>query len=310
MSALDYMEEKPNILVVDDEVVVCDLIRDVLMEVGYKIEVAFSGEEAIKKIQEDKFPIVISDLKMPGIDGIEVLKRTKAINFDICVVVMTAYPSIESVIEAMREGAYDYIVKPFNIEDIKLIIRRAAERQYLLHEAKQKEFYRELSILDGLTGVYNHRHFHEVLPREIERAKRYQHAICLLMIDFDDFKKYNDTYGHLAGDKLLQSFSEFSVKSIRSADMIFRYGGEEFAVICTEITKQGGIEVAKRLFNHAKQSMPITISIGLSCFPENAQNKEDLIKRSDEALYQAKSLGKDRVCVFGEKDSLSMGTKE
>lgn len=298
------MAERSNILVVDDEEVMRSLLRDVLSEAGYKVDAVSCGEEAIGKIQQGQFSIVITDLKMPGMNGIEILKKVKAINSDTCVIAITAYPSIESVLQVMREGAYDYIVKPFNVEEIKLVIRRAVERQYLLQEASQKEFYRELSILDGLTGVYNHRHFQEVLPREIERAKRYKFSVSILMIDLDDFKKYNDTYGHLAGDKILQAFAEFFVGAIRAVDMAFRYGGEEFMIICPETPKQEGVEVAKRLLNLTKQKMPLSISIGLSCFPDDASNKEELIKKADEALYQAKQLGKNRICIFGQNNEL------
>ena len=293
------MEESLNILVVDDEEVMRNLLCDVLTDAGYKVEAVLSGKEAIEKVNRDKFSIVITDLKIPGIGGIEVLRRLKATKSDICVIIITAYPSVESVVEAMREGAYDYIIKPFDIEGMKLVIHRAAERQHLLREADEKEFYKELSILDGLTGVYNHRHFHEVFAREIERARRYEQSLCLLMIDLDDFKKYNDIYGHLAGDKLLSDFSKFLVGGVRTADMVFRYGGEEFAIICPQTPKQKGVEVAKRLLNLARQKISIFISIGLSCFPDDAGNKDDLIKGSDEALYEAKRLGKNRICVFG-----------
>ncbi|MDD5236384.1 MAG: diguanylate cyclase, partial [Candidatus Omnitrophica bacterium] len=269
------MENKEvNILVVDDEEVMRNLLRDVLSDTGYKVETVANGEEAINKIGKDKFPIVISDLKMPGMSGLEMLRKVKATNSNTCVIMITAYPSVESVTEAMREGAYDYIIKPFNIEEMNLVLRRAVERQYLLHEADQKEFYQELSILDGLTGLYNHRHFFEVLPREIERAERYKHEVSLLMIDLDDFKKFNDTNGHLAGDKLLQDLSAVLVRGVRSADMVFRYGGEEFTVICPETPKQDGVDVAKRIFNLARERVAVTKSVGLATYPDDAKTKE------------------------------------
>jgi diguanylate cyclase (GGDEF)-like protein len=297
------MENKQvNILVVDDEEVMRNLLRDVLTDTGYKVDTVSNGEEAIKKIGEDKFPIVISDLKMPGMGGLEMLRKVKAINSNTCVIMITAYPSVESVTEAMHEGAYDYIIKPFNIEEINLVLRRAVERQYLLHEAVQKEFYQELSVLDGLTGLYNHRHFFEVLPREIERAQRYKRSVSLLMIDLDDFKKYNDTNGHLAGDKLLQDLSTVLVRAVRSADMVFRYGGEELTVICPETDKQEGVDVAKRLFNLARERVPVTMSIGLATYPDDAQSEKELIAKADVAVYQAKHLGKNRICVFGAEN--------
>lgn len=298
-------EEQKGILIVDDEEVMRNLLCDILKDAGYKVEAVSCGGEAIEKVQQGRFSIVVTDLKMPGMNGIEVVGKLKAINPGICIIVITAYPSLESVIGAMREGAYDYIIKPFNIEELRLVIQRAVERQHLLHEAGQKEFYEELSILDGLTGAYNHRYFQEVLSREVERARRYRHSICFLMIDIDDFKKYNDTHGHLAGDKLLREFAQFFIRVIRGTDTIFRYGGEEFAIIYPETPKQGGIEVAKRILNLTKENMPISISIGFSCFPDDAENKDDLIKRADEALYQAKRLGKNRICIFGQNNDKS-----
>jgi diguanylate cyclase (GGDEF)-like protein len=194
----------------------------------------------------------------------------------------------------------DYVTKPFNIEEVKLVIRRVADRQYLLHQAGQKEFYQEMSIIDGLTGIYNRRHLDEILRREIERAKRYSQSISILMIDIDDFKKYNDTKGHPAGDELLKKLADFLVQSIRVVDIVFRYGGEEFVVLLPQTLKQGAVEVAKRLLNLERQNIPATISIGLAAYPEDGKDKDDLIAKADSALYQAKHLGKDRICLWGE----------
>ncbi len=295
------MEEQTDILVVDDEGVMRSLICDVLSDIGYRIEAASSGREAIEKIKRIEFSIVITDLKMPEVDGFELLKRIKAINSDICVIIITAYSSIESAIEAMREGAYDCIIKPFNIEELKLVFQRAMERQYLLYEAKKKEFYRELSILDSLTGLYNHRHFYEVLPREVERAKRYKHCICFLVIDIDNFKVYNDTNGHLAGDRLLQVLSKVLINSIGAADMAFRYGGEEFVIICPETPKEGGRKIAERLLNLIRKETSLTVSIGIASYPDDSQSKDELIMKADSALYKAKHLGKNRFCVFEDE---------
>ena len=295
------MSEKIKILVVDDAEVMRNLLTGVLTDAGYEVKAVSTGEKALGEIKEDNYDVVVTDLKMPGMNGLEVIKETKQINKDICIIAITAYPSVKSAVEAMREGAYDYITKPFDIEEIRLVVRRAAERYFLLKEAGQKEFYRELAISDGLTGIYNHRHFHEVLPREIERAKRYAQPFCLLMIDIDDFKKYNDTHGHLAGDKLLTNIANLLIPSIRSADIIFRYGGEEFVVILPQVGKQGGVSSAKRILKSIKQKLSVTVSIGVTSFPDDGASKNELINQADSAMYQAKKLGKDRVCVFGEK---------
>ena len=295
------MSEKIKILVVDDAEVMRNLLTGVLTDAGYEVKAVSTGEKAVGEIKEDDYDVVITDLKMPGMNGLEVIKETKQINKDICIIAITAYPSVKSAVEAMREGAYDYITKPFDIEEIKLVVHRVAERYLLLKQVGRKGFYRELPILDDLTGTYNHRHFHEVLPHEIERAKRYSQLFCLLMIDIDDFKKYNDTHGHLAGDKLLANIANLLISSMRSADIVFRYGGEEFVVILPQVGKQGGVSSAKRILKLIKQKLSVTVSIGVTSFPDDGASKNELINQADSAMHQAKKLGKNRVCAFGEK---------
>jgi len=297
------MAEKIKILVIDDEEIMRNLLTGVLTDSGYKVKAVSTGEKALGEIKEDDYDVVITDLKMPGMNGIEVIKEAKQISKDrdICIIVITAYPSVKSAVEAMSEGAYDYITKPFDIEEIRLVVHRVAERYFLLKQVGRKGFYRELPILDDLTGIYNHRHFHEVLPRELERAKRYSQPFCLLMMDIDNFKKYNDTYGHLAGDKLLTNIANLLISSIRCADIDFRYGGEEFVVILPQVGKQGGVEAAKRILNLIKQELSVTVSIGVTSFPDDGTSKEELINKADSAMHRAKKLGKDRICAFGEK---------
>ena len=174
-SALDTENKAFNrvhILVVDDEDTIRSLLFDVLSGMGYNVEVASSGEEALEKIKHTLFEILITDLRMPGMDGFEVTKKLKEINSNICIIVITGYPSIETAIEAMRHGAYDYITKPFKLDELRIIVNRAAEKQILQRE---REVYKELSITDGLTGIYNQRYFQEIMPREMNRSDRYAH---------------------------------------------------------------------------------------------------------------------------------------
>lgn len=294
------MPEKMKILVVDDEKTMRNLLTDVLTDTGYEVKAVSTAEKALAEIKESDYNVVITDLKIPGEDGIELIKETKEIK-DVCIIAITGYPSVKSAVDAIREGAYDYITKPFNIEEIKMVVHRAAERYFLLKQVGRKGFYRELPILDDTTGVYNHRHLHEVLPRELERAKRYSHPLSLLMIDIDDFKKYNDVNGHLAGDKLLSSIANLFISSIRAADVVFRYGGEEFIVLLPQIEKDGGAKVAKRMLKLVKQKLPITISIGMTSFPEDEISKEGLLEKADYAMQHAKRMGKGKMCVYGEE---------
>jgi len=296
--------KKINILVVDDEGIMRQLLADVLKDAGYNVWTAESGEEALKIAEKMEFEVVLTDLRMPGMTGIEVLKKFKEKNTNICVIVITAYASVESAVEAMKIGAYDYITKPFNLEEIKIIIGRAMERQFLLEEAKQKDKYKELSIVDGLTGLYNHRHFHEQLSVELNRSTRSNNPLSLILIDIDDFKKYNDAFGHLAGDQILKQIADIFLSVTRKVDIVARYGGEEFAVLLPETGKQEASSLARRIRGLVDQAhfgragAHLTVSVGLATFPQDAQDKNEMIKKADETLYQAKRLGKNRVCFF------------
>lgn len=290
-----------NVLVVDRDRMVQNLLKEELELVGYKVWVTNDLEKGLDLAKQTSFGIILTDLKLPGVDGIEIVRKFKETGSNVSVIAIIPYYSLKLAISAMSKGdIVDYVTKPFNIEEVKMVLRRAVDRQYLLRQAGQKEFYQELSILDGLTGVYNRRYLDEILRRELERAKRYNQPISLLMLDIDDFKKYNDTNGHLAGDEVLKKLANFLVEALRVADMVFRYGGEEFVVMLPQTLKQGAVEVAKRLINLERQNLPVTISIGLVSFPEDSQDMDDLLQKVDMALYQAKHLGKDRICLWGE----------
>jgi len=161
-----------------------------------------------------------------------------------------------------------------------------------------------LSITDGLTGLYNHRHFHEQLEVEVNRAQRYDLNLSLIMIDLDHFKKFNDSYGHLEGDTLLRKIAQILKSSLRETDYVARYGGEEFAVILPETNKAGASFAAERVrktiseqtFGEVGEKM--TISLGVASYPDDACLRTDLIKKADEALYRAKKEGRNRTCLF------------
>lgn len=283
-----------KILVVDDEKDVRDLLYEVLSSDGFDVSIANDGKDAFELFQKENFPIVITDIRMPKMDGITLLKKIKEISPLTTVIIITAYPSIESVKEAIFAGAYDYISKPFDVDAIKIVVKRAVERQYLIEEAKQKEFYKDLSIRDGLTGLFNYRYFREVLNREIEKSKRYGHPFSLIMLDIDDFKKFNDNFGHLEGDRILKKFSELIVNSVRKIDMVFRYGGEEIFILLPELPKQRAKKVAERLKEIVRENLPITVSTGISGFPEDGENIETLIKKADLNMYEDKKISKNQ----------------
>ena len=173
---------------------------------------------------------------------------------------------------------------------------------------KQYEIARNIAITDELTGLYNRRHFNETLPREVERAKRYNQPLSLAFIDIDFFKQFNDTYGHSAGDAVLGDVAGVLTHNSRDIDTIFRYGGEEFVILLPTTSKSGAIIAMNKLRERVSQidlsrfSGPIksvTISVGLAICPEETSSAEDLMKIADDRLYAAKEAGRDRVVSTG-----------
>ncbi len=307
-----------SILVVDDEEIMRSFLHDVLSGEGYQVEVAPTGEEAVERFKEKEYDLVITDIKMPGIDGMEVLQEAKRLHPMTEVVVMTGYASLESAVESMKKGAADYITKPFNIDQIRIVVAKTLERRKLRQKAEDEEFYKHLSRTDGLTNLYNHRFFHQLLESEISRAKRFKQSVCLLMLDIDNFKIYNDKNGHLAGDQALKQLAWILDKSVRSCDIVARYGGEEFVVIAPQTDLEGGEILATRLNRLVREAkfdgegvLPqgrLTISIGVASFPDQAADERSLIEKADRALYQAKAQGRDKVCIYGEKDKEAKGS--
>ena len=300
-------KRKAKILVSDDEEVSRQLLHDFLSDIGYEVETAPDGEVALNMARGTNYDLLITDIRMPGMTGIELIQSMRQVSPETCFIVITGFSSIDTAIAAVKEGAYDYISKPFNLDEMKIIVERAIERQNLLKEAKEKDYYRELSILDGLTQVYNNRYFHELLMRESNRAMRYPQVFSLAMIDVDDFKKFNDSFGHLSGDCALKEVAMSFASNLRKVDLVSRFGVEEFAIIMPHTNKQGALiaavrlkEAIERLEIKDEKNSPIgrvTVSIGVASFPEDGQTKEELIKAADEALYKAKSLGKNQVVL-------------
>ena len=299
--------EREKILIVNGDENVRNALEESLKK-DYEVFSSVAFDKALEVFKEKLFNVVITEINTPDVKGIEVLRKFQTIKSDVPIIVVTTFDSVPLAVEAMKVGAYDYITKPFNTDELKLIVEHALERQKLLEEVKEKKLYQELAVLDGLTQVYNRRYFEELLRREIDRALRYPQKFSLLMIDIDDFKKINDTYGHPAGDKILKGIADLIACRIRSTDFVARYGGEEFSVISPHTDKRGASVLAARLVDLVNRAEFIVedskmvkayISIGVATFREDATTRSELIQRADKALYQAKSLGKNRVCLFG-----------
>ena len=312
-----------KILVVDDEASVRGAVSQVLREDGHQISAAASAEEALAILRKEPYPLVVSDIRLGSMDGLELLNEIKRIHSDTEVVIMTGHASMENAITAMRAGAYDYLVKPF--EDLQLIsnaasralekIRLRTENRQLMETLKKQnedlehinQFLKDQASRDGLTGLYNHRYFQEAFQIEIARSDRHNHPCSLIFMDVDFFKQYNDTHGHMAGDRLLHTLGRVLTERLRSSAMVARYGGEEFVMLLPETPKEGALVVAekirRRIEDHpfpGRDTQPdgkVTVSLGVVTFPQDGSNRGTLMQRADQALYQAKQDGRNRVCA-------------
>jgi diguanylate cyclase (GGDEF)-like protein len=246
-------------------------------------------------MNEKHFDIVITDINMPRMNGVGLIKRIDADFSDTDVIAITGYQTRYNYTDIIALGASDFISKPINIDEFEAKIKRIARERSMRTELKR------LSTCDALTGLYNRRHFDQNLKNEAFRASRQHYDLYLLLIDIDNFKVYNDKYGHQQGDILLKELAEIISRNIRkNVDSGYRYGGDEFAVTILHANPQQALMVAERLraeYNE-KNLIPTSLSIGIAKLTGSPKtSKEDLsnmIREADRALYLAKDNGGDQ----------------
>lgn len=304
---------KRKILVVDDVPVNIQLLDTYLTSEGYEVISANNGQEAVDKVKTEFPDLVLLDVMMPVLDGFEVCKvlKSDAVTKFIPVIMVTALNEIKDKVKGIDSGADDFLSKPFNklelLARVRSLLRikdlndQLQEKVEELEEAKEQ--LRQQAITDGLTDLYNYRHFKEQLLMELSRAKRHSLNISLIMLDIDHFKHYNDTNGHPAGDVVLRELAQLLKNNIRSIDIAVRYGGEEFALILLETGKSAAKIVAEKIrklveehrfeFEETQPEGRITISTGVATFPDDAQDFDSLVKIADNRLYLAKQAGRN-----------------
>jgi diguanylate cyclase (GGDEF)-like protein len=296
--------EREKILVTDDDQSIREMLLDMIQLFGYECRVACDAEEALKILQEAGFSIVISDIKMPEMDGISLTKLIKEKNPEIDVMIITGYDTDYTFKDVIRAGASDFVTKPFSIDEIEAKLNRIIRERNLKRELNEKnEELQRLSIRDSLTGLYNQRHFYAELEREAERTRRQKHSLSLILFDVDQFKKYNDTYGHLEGDKVLKKIGEIVQRCIRKdVDSGYRYGGDEFAVITPETDQQQSAKIGERILKEFRELnfSVVALSMGIAEF-DSSLATETVVKHADEALYQAKGTGGNQMCISSKR---------
>jgi len=321
------------ILLIDDDPERLDAFCEALGNEFWLIP-AQSPNQALDLLSRKEYAIVIAEQGMPGVSGVKLLSRTVS-NWPHLIRMLFTDPPLDSELtEAVNSGQiYYYIPRPWEKDQVALMLRRAIEsyavarsHRTLVAELKLRneeleqmveertsqirewaERQRKLAISDGLTGLYNHRHFQERWRREVKRAQRYGQSVSLMIIDVDKFKNFNDTMGHPQGDQLLRNLSLLLQRSVRDVDLVARYGGEEFVIMLPETRKDDGVILAERVrslvaqhpFEHrdVQPGGRITVSVGVAAFPADGGSPSEVLVRADKALYKAKEGGRDRVIV-------------
>ena len=308
---------KFRILVVDDDRDSVDLLTQWLTMGGYEVTSAADGQEALRRVQSDRPDLVLLDILIPPPDGVQVMRAIKRdrVMSTIPVVVMTVKRDVKSKVECLKNGADDFIVKPFHFDELDAVVRSSLKKRYLytsLERANRQlrdanERLLKLTVTDERTNLLNDRYLKRRLGEEFKRAQRYGTPLSVAMLDLDHFKEVNDKYGHDCGDLVLREFGNLLTASARTTDIVGRFGGEEFLMVLPNTDGIRAAIVAERvrkaaeehIYKYKESLVRITTSAGVASAPANPQvhDENELLKAADQALYRAKQASRNRVIL-------------
>ena len=285
LNNIDY--ENESILIVDDDEEITGVLEKILRNLGFSVRSVLGGEDALRSLRDMSFTFLLTDMRMPTMDGLELIQKVSKSYPNVNIIAMTGYSEGYRYIDVLNSGAIDFIKKPFESEELEAKIRR------IINERNLRQELNRLSITDALTGLFNQRHFYSRLKEEVMRAERQQHPLALILLDLDNFKAYNDAYGHLAGDDILRKVGQLINESIREGvDTGYRYGGDEFAIILIDANLAIAKVIGNRLEASLMKKVNIKASMGFTIFSEGMTYK-DFVLRADKDLYTAKTKRKN-----------------
>lgn len=317
---MDPILKDRRILVVDDDKASADIVSEALRWEGYQVQNAFSGKEGLRSINEWQPDLVLMDVNMPELDGIQTVKKLRQNKSYCSVIFLSGRSGTEAVIEGLDAGADDYICKPFDPLELLARVRAQLRIKDLTDQLRvANEKLKLLVDIDDLTGLYNMRSLYQRLEHELERGRRFERSVCVVMMDLDNFKLVNDDHDHLFGSFVISEVGKVIRNTIRSVDIGARYGGDEFLIVLSEVDKDGALLFCERLrkavcghvYKSGKDEMKLTTSIGFAIkAPYDAEtDATELVRAADRALYDAKAAGRDQVCFNEEHYQKSTAAK-
>jgi two-component system cell cycle response regulator len=297
-----------RLLLVEDEPTQQMLMERLLSGVGYAVDVASNGDDALEMIKTGTYPLVLTDWEMPGMDGVTLCRLVREANVpNVYILLLTSHGAVAHAVEGLRAGANDFIRKP--ADETELVARLDAGRRVVLLEQSLRDAntqIEKLSVTDPLLGIFNRRYLHERLPLEAARTRRYGQSLSVVMADLDHFKTINDTYGHQAGDAVLQHAAALARRALRQSDWMARYGGEEFVIVLPDTPLLGAYAAAERMRRLCAETavelagtrLVVTASFGVATIDGVAPSNDDgeaMLRQADKALYESKRAGRNRV---------------
>ena len=299
-----------KILIVEDELIFRRMVKKYLLEAGYDVVEAEDGQSAWELFQREPFQLVITDWMMPRLSGPELVEKIRASaqkNYTY-IIMLTAMDDKDNVVLGLESGADEYLTKPFNSRE--LVARVASGMRILRLEEQLMQAHQQMEILamrDGLTGLLNRRATEEYAEAEFNLTLRKERVLSVIMLDIDHFKSVNDRFGHKFGDHALQQVAKILKEDLRTYDRIGRWGGEEFVLILPDTQLMDAATVAERVRARTAEmeislengeTFSVHISLGVACTTGRFSSLTKLIDAADQALYQAKQTGRNRVCIF------------
>jgi two-component system, cell cycle response regulator len=301
---------KGKILVVDDSSLATTLIERQLARRGHQVVTTTSGAEAIALFPHDNFALAILDVNMPDMDGFEVAEKIRGFHDELFlpILFLSADGQRNARLRGLRQGGAVYMTKPFNEEEfIAQVESLLLIKQLQDNLAQKNRLLEEMCRRDSLTSLYNHSYFQEMADHEFKRTLRYEQDLACVLLDLDNFKEINDSFGHPTGDRVLAELAELLLDKVRTVDVVARYGGEEFALLfpmtdlrhAKMVAERVRTAIADHVFDIGVRALRITASFGVATvLAHQAASSAEVIEFADKALYAAKHNGRNRTYVY------------